>query len=106
MITLFLTCRARQHVGYSLLPPLACLPNPQMEEVAEAEAALIKREVAVEAARRAAAEDAAAAKAATEQLAAQRSATEDADSGAAAQSSLGNVIMPCSFSPSVCRCCA
>ncbi len=53
-----------------------------MEDVAEAEAAVIEREVAVEATRRAAAEDAAAAKAASEQLAAERSAAEEADSGA------------------------
>ena len=58
------------------------MPFPQMEDVAEAEAALIEREVTVEAARRAAAEDAAAAKAASEQLAAERSAVQEADSGA------------------------
>ena len=61
---------------------VALLVQPQMEDVAEAEAALAKRETEVEAARRAAAEEAAAAKAAAEQLAAERSPAQETDSGA------------------------
>ncbi len=88
----------RKIIIYSLFQCIPCLSIPQMEEVAEAEAALIEREVAVEAARRAAAEEAAAAKTASKPLAAERGAAQEADGGAR-RSELGPAchVVPCCF---------